>query len=160
MVFGENIEKLVQDLIQAEYKNACDKFGEKYHSLHEGYAVLLEEMEEAQNEVDKTKCNLDILWEKIKNQDDIYSFIRFIDCTTFNAIQELAQVGAALMKIKNTLEKSDDTNVSIKRKVCNTECEHIFKAYGEHFCYAQKNMPQVKLGDKCPYKGEVKENEN
>lgn len=104
MSFAPETENLVEQLINAEYKNACEKWGNKYHSLHEGYAVLLEEVEEAQNEVDKIKHNLDILWEKIKNQDDIYGFIRFIDCETFNAIQELAQVGAVLQKIKNTLE--------------------------------------------------------
>lgn len=31
MSFSEQTEKLTQELIQAEYKNACENFGEKYH---------------------------------------------------------------------------------------------------------------------------------
>lgn len=46
MSFNAETEKLVNDLIQAEYKNACEQYGEKYHSLHEGYALLKEEVEE------------------------------------------------------------------------------------------------------------------
>ncbi|MBQ5876657.1 MAG: hypothetical protein IIW71_11830 [Treponema sp.] len=46
MSFAADTEKLIEQLIQAEYKNACEKFGYKYNSLHEGYAVLLEEIEE------------------------------------------------------------------------------------------------------------------
>jgi hypothetical protein len=37
MSFSPETEKLVNELIQAEYKNACDNFGDKYHSLHEWY---------------------------------------------------------------------------------------------------------------------------
>jgi SMC interacting uncharacterized protein involved in chromosome segregation len=108
MSFSTKTDNLVKDLIQAEYDNACEKFGEKYHSLHEGYAVLLEEVEEAENEMDKIKHNLDILWKKIKNQDVSYdNIIHFIDCSSFYTIKELAQVGAVLMKIKNTIGEEE-----------------------------------------------------
>lgn len=40
MSFSPETEKLVNELIQAEYKNACEKFGDKFYSLHEGYAIL------------------------------------------------------------------------------------------------------------------------
>lgn len=45
MSFHEQSEKLVNELIQAEYENACENWGDKYNSLHEGYAVLKEEVE-------------------------------------------------------------------------------------------------------------------
>lgn len=141
MSFSAKTENLVNELIQAEYKNACDNFGEKYHSLHEGYAVLLEEVEEVEPNISSLKENVSMLWKYIKKNDWEVVTLKSIENSLYymnNAIKELAQVGAVLMKIKNTLEKSDDTNVSIKRKVCNTDCEHIFKSYGEHFCYAQK----------------------
>lgn len=112
MSFSEKTETLVNALVQAEYENACKQFGEKFNSLHEGYAVLLEEVEEVQNEVDKIKGHLDHLWEKIKNQVDINninSFICFIESPTFYAIKELAQVGAVLWKIKNTISPVEKT---------------------------------------------------
>ena len=46
MSFAADTEKLIEQLIQAEYKNACKKFGYEYNSLHEAYAVLLEKIEE------------------------------------------------------------------------------------------------------------------
>lgn len=35
-MFAPETEKLVEQLIQTEYKNACKNYGDKYHSLHEG----------------------------------------------------------------------------------------------------------------------------
>lgn len=49
MSFSTKTGKLVNDLIQAEYNNACDNYGSSYNSLHEGYAILLEEIEESEN---------------------------------------------------------------------------------------------------------------
>ena len=106
MAFSEKTEKLVNDLIQAEYKNACEKFGEKYHSLHEGYAVLLEEVEEAENELNKLKSKYQTLWKGVKEPNTInFDFLLSGALTNIiDQIKELAQVGAVLMKIKNTLE--------------------------------------------------------
>lgn len=66
MSFAPETEKLVNELIQAEYKNACEKFGKKYNSLHEGYAVLLEELEEVEPNISSLKENVSILWKYIK----------------------------------------------------------------------------------------------
>ena len=68
MSFGENTEKLVKVLIDEEYKNACSKYGFKYHSLHEAYAVLLEEMEEAEEGHSANKLFLNTLWDNIKGK--------------------------------------------------------------------------------------------
>ena len=39
MSFATETEKLVNELIQAEYKNACEKWGEEYHSKEEACDV-------------------------------------------------------------------------------------------------------------------------
>ena len=107
MSFAVETEKLVNELIQAEYKNACEKFGDKYHSLHEGYAVLLEEVEEANTEFKIVKSLKRILWAKLRNVDfQFYSEKEIIDKlieTIVNTMSELAQVGAVLQKINNTI---------------------------------------------------------
>lgn len=106
MSFSAETEKLVTDLIQAEYKNACEKFGKKYHSLHEGYAVLLEEVEEASEDMTRIKYSLEDFWKWIKQDTKINP--KDIDIVIEEyleyCISELSQVGAVLMKIKNTLE--------------------------------------------------------
>ena len=106
MSFSEQTEKLTLDLIQAEYLNAVVNFGEKFNSLHEGYAVLLEEVEEANEDMTRIKYSLEDFWKWIKQDTKIYP--KDIDIVIEEylkyCISELAQVGAVLMKIKNTLK--------------------------------------------------------
>ncbi len=156
MSFAAETEKLTEQLIQAEYKNACEKFGNKYSSLHEGYAVLKEEVEEVRDEYNSLLSNYHYLWENIKDNDkDILSTIIEMQIDVIRQIKEASQIGAVLQKIKNTLEKSDDADVSTKRKVCNPDCECIHKEFDKWTCWGQKNSPYVELGDECPYKDEV-----
>lgn len=110
MSFSPETEKLVNELIQTEYKNACEKFGEKYHSLHEGYAVLLEEIEESENEFTRIKSTLSFLWANIKygKAQMIEQNLDILQKYTQNAMKELAQVGAVLMKIKNTISEVEE----------------------------------------------------
>ena len=105
MSFSEQTEKLTQDLIQAEYLNACEQFGDKYHSLHEGYAVLKEEVEEVKEQTKNLRL-IKFIWDEIKkdNKDILYRLLELMEKGVICAIKELAQVGAVLMKIKNTLE--------------------------------------------------------
>lgn len=106
MSFSEQTEKLTQDLIQAEYLNACEKFGEKFNSLHEGYAVLLEEVEEVEVCVERLKSEMNFIWNCIKLNKKEAMKNSIGDCLNMfanNSIKELAQVGAVLMKIQNTI---------------------------------------------------------
>lgn len=105
MSFAAETETLVNQLIEAEYKNACEKWGEKYNSLHEGYAVLLEEVEEARNEFECFNYHFLHLWDVIKRNDKNSLEREPKDLTIYSIclIKELAQVGAVLMKFKNTL---------------------------------------------------------
>ena len=101
-MFAEETEKLVNELIQAEYKNACEQFGEKYLCMQEMLEVLSEEVKEvydelelAENEVMKTQFLI-----KSYNTETLLKLENY----TKNSIKELAQVGAVLQKIQNTLE--------------------------------------------------------
>lgn len=108
MSFSPETEYLVNQLINAEYINAIINYGEKYHSLHEAYAVLLEEVEETEEELQFLKGYQKLLWSKIKNEKfNLYTekeLIAELKKATQKTMQELAQVGAVLQKIKNTLE--------------------------------------------------------
>lgn len=124
-MFAEETEKLVNELIQAEYKNACetarkefnDEYTDKYHSLYEGYAVLLEEVEEVNNEFCAFKSELDHFWYWIKKNDTESTCfgLEVIENRVISSMKELAQVGAVLMKIKNTFGK--DINVVTNEEV-------------------------------------------
>lgn len=110
MAFNKESEKLVGKLIMAEYLNASGQYGDKYNSLHEAFAVLLEEVEEVEEEFERLKRdiksdNLYCLWEMIKSNDyDILDRVKLLLEETKDTMQELAQVGAVLLKWENTLE--------------------------------------------------------
>ena len=106
MSFAEVTKNIITLSLQAEYNNACKQFGYKYNSLHEGYAVLLEEVEEVKTEITQLLNSFDVFWLWVKRNKQGHKYLCVEDMykATENAIKELAQVGAVLMKIKNTLE--------------------------------------------------------
>lgn len=110
MSFSPETGRLVKKLIEAEYKNACEKFGEKYSSLHEGYAVLKEKMDEERDEHSCFRSNYEYLWEEIKDKakGNIETLSKRMLDTVFCQMCELAQVGAVLMKIKNTIGEVEE----------------------------------------------------
>lgn len=142
MSFAAETEKLVTDLIQAEYKNACDNFGEKYHSLHDGYAVLLEELEEAEYGHKDLKIWVDEFWEAIKN-DSYYN--EKSECVSkmleevYYTISELAQVGAVLYKTRNTID-----GVKRMNGVCTDNRFKIIEKVKNHLLEAT-NITQKEL---------------
>lgn len=106
MSFSDKTEKIVDELINEEYQNAIKKHGDGYHSSHEGYAILKEEIEEVDVEIRDLERWLDEFWESVKNNNDYYELkdcVEELEVCVENAIKELAQVGAVLQKIKNTL---------------------------------------------------------
>lgn len=107
MSFSPETENTVELAINKEYENACKIWGDKYNSPHEAYAVLLEEVEEVESIMRCLKCSLEYFWKDIKKDilcgkslstqiTDMYIFSK-------NAMKELAQVGAVLKKIQNTV---------------------------------------------------------
>jgi predicted RNase H-like nuclease (RuvC/YqgF family) len=106
MSFAEKTEKIVDELIDEEYQNAIKKYGYDYNSLHEGYAILKEEIEEVDIEIEDLKRWLDDFWISIKNDryyNDTEHCVEELEVCVENAIKELAQVGAVLRKMKHNL---------------------------------------------------------
>ena len=107
MSFAEVTKNIITLSLQAEYNNACKQFGYKYNSLHEGYAVLLEEVEEVKTEITQLLNSFDVFWLWVKRNKQGHKYLCVEDMykATENAMAELAQVGAVLMKIKNTISE-------------------------------------------------------
>lgn len=59
-------EKEVQALFDKELQKA-NKKNPQFHSAHEGYAVLLEEVEEAKEELDGLDFYTGCIWDAVKN---------------------------------------------------------------------------------------------
>jgi SMC interacting uncharacterized protein involved in chromosome segregation len=102
-MFAEETENKVTELIEIEYKNACEQFGDKYNSLHEAFEVLLEEVEEVEDEMRFLKKYFRTLSNDIIQGENITSATNKMYFHSKNTMKELAQVGAVLMKIQNTI---------------------------------------------------------
>lgn len=107
----EEIEKL----IQKELDNCIKNHG-KFHSLHEAYAVTLEEFEECKEDIDGVDDLLSIAWYNIrKNQsvkmieDDINEYKQY----AFNLIIEAIQTYAMIEKTQMLLDDMEERNNDI-----------------------------------------------
>lgn len=97
---------MINKMIEDELKKIIDKHG-YFNSIHEFYAVLKEELEEAREEMDTLESISDNLWRTIRlnekiTKDDIETMKGF----AVRGIKELVQVAAVLKKLgcKNVRE--------------------------------------------------------
>lgn len=64
----KELMKKISQLANEELERANGKFP-PFHSAHEGHAVLLEEVEEAAEEMTEIKARMGYIWEGIKADD-------------------------------------------------------------------------------------------
>jgi len=100
-MFSVDAQCLIGKAVKAELQNAIETYGRNYNSQHEGYAVLKEEVEEAENEMNNILSDLNQLWQKIKNNDkDIDSLLNIISGTAVFLALEAVQVSAVAEKMR------------------------------------------------------------
>ena len=66
----EELMRLVSALVDKEHERSNKVHRAAFASLHEGYAVVKEEVEEADEEMDRLKKKLEFLWLNVKNDAD------------------------------------------------------------------------------------------
>lgn len=100
-------EKGVGYLVEREYEMAAEEWGEKFASLHEGAAVLREEIEEATDEGNCVDYSFSCLWDAVKANDTVCIKVVLQDIYTHAILgaSEMIQVAAMAMKILATLEQ-------------------------------------------------------
>ena len=108
MSFSEETESTVNILLHSEYINSCIQYGDFYHSVHEAYAVLAEEIEEAEEEIQILKDRQKEIWQIVKsNEVNGPEFLTYLDNTIVvveRSIKELSQVGGVLHKFLSTIK--------------------------------------------------------
>lgn len=92
----EELMRAVSALVDKEYQWAAKAHGGAAYSLHEGYALIKEEVEEADEEMDRLKKKLSFLWENVKNDADDVAQRNFEDMKSMAIAGacELIQVAA------------------------------------------------------------------
>lgn len=91
--------KKIEEALEIELQNAREQ-GE-YHSNHEAYAIMKEEIEEADIEMSRTRRFFDMAWGEIRTDNDkavLISKILNVKRYAVLAIAELIQVSACAEK--------------------------------------------------------------
>lgn len=104
----ENLIKDVSELVDAEYNRASQQYGRFHSGDHESIAVLAEEAEEANEEMQKVMEHLEQFWELVKQDaadqnkqillKHIYTDAVLVAC---EAIQVAAMAFKGVATIKN-----------------------------------------------------------
>ena len=91
----------IYELVAQELKEANEKYP-LFRSPHEAYAVLLEEVEEVEYDVEKIKERMHYMWSAVKCDGSIESHADRLYAHAVNGIRELIQVAAMCDKIKQS----------------------------------------------------------
>ena len=92
----------VERLVKEEYDRASKQHGERFNSPHEAYAVMLEELEEAEHEYENARDFLKEIWYQTKKDDLMSCIVLAKDIQQFaeNAAAEMIQLAAMAHKAR------------------------------------------------------------
>jgi hypothetical protein len=106
MSFHEQTESTINRACVYELAQAVLEHGDKFNSMHEAWAVLKEEVEEAWEEVNYIENNLlDFVWEKVTKGFVPEETINEIQEVAIRGMKELAQVWAVCEKMNEKVEE-------------------------------------------------------
>ena len=95
----------VDALVELEHRTIVEKYGEGYHSMHEGYAVMLEEVEEAQEKLDSVKEWHGKIWACIRDNMDISEYkLKRIESEAMDLAAEAVQIAAVARRWRGGLK--------------------------------------------------------
>ena len=92
-----DIYKKLRDMAKEETSRSIEIHG-KFNSPHEAYAVLLEEFEEAMDEIEIIKQEMPLFWDCVKKNEWLHTELHAIENHALEAAAELIQVAAMAKK--------------------------------------------------------------
>lgn len=101
-MIDRNADKHLACATDCELANIRKVHGNKYNSTHEGYAVLLEEVEEAEDELERIREEMADLWQNIKQNDNtaVTDALRRISIHAYFMLQKNTQIVAVANKFR------------------------------------------------------------
>ena len=100
----------VNYLIVNELDTAREYYGDTFASMHEGAAVLFEEVQEAQDEDGSIHILIPVFWEAVKNEDSNRArmFAEELASHAERLACEAIQVAAMALKFVDTVEEGEE----------------------------------------------------
>lgn len=120
-----SLEAEIERLATAELEQANKKFP-LFASDHEGYAVILEEFQESEEEVNRARFRLNRLWESVRADEAQTEYIRHIRKSMLKAAAEAIQTAAMCEKFIQSQEErkyGDNKQGNRKANKGNDEAE-------------------------------------
>lgn len=95
------VERLIPALVDAELKEA-NRQNPPFHSMHEGYAVLKEEVEETEEALEVVKDYLASMWRNIRRDDTpcVKIAAEYLEHRAIHMAAEAIQVAAMAKKFQ------------------------------------------------------------
>ena len=95
------VENLIPALVEAELRKA-NELNPPFHSMHEGYAVLLEEVEETEEALKSVKSYLEMIWHYIRwNKPEVaLQMTKELEARANHLAAEAIQVSAMTRKFQ------------------------------------------------------------
>lgn len=119
MGFNKETQGIIEKAVAKEYETATSKDeklhrGEIYNTLHEGWAVIREEVEETEKCLNAINLAMDYLWKGLRCGEYVElkpkrSFAEDIERIAIEGMKEFAQVAACARKFRETLSANDWT---------------------------------------------------
>jgi len=100
----KELREQIQQLVSEELDRANGKFG-AFNSIHEGYAVILEETEEAEHDFQMIQWNMNELWMKVKSDEVTPRVANDIKKYAINLAAEAIQIAAMAEKFLILIEE-------------------------------------------------------
>ena len=107
-MIAEKATECIEQAVCHELRNIVKKYGPTYHSEHEGYAVLLEEVEEACEAAEFMQDALKRLWTSIRQNE--FSKIELAQVRNYamGLAEESIQVTAVCERFIETVKKNTE----------------------------------------------------
>lgn len=113
-MFANGVSELIQESIKLELEKIQKDWGKTYNSAHEGYAVLLEEVEEVEECLRYIRADIKILWERVRNNfNDLENIdkaeeLLMVVVNAKQLAEEAVQVAAVAEKFVQTMDGMKD----------------------------------------------------
>ena len=98
----------INQAVAYELQNIVKNYGATYNSEHEGYAVLLEETDEASDDLKYIHNCMDLLWKEVKANKVTKDFLYSIKIASLELAKEAVQCAAVCERFEATIENKED----------------------------------------------------
>lgn len=107
-MIAEKAGNEINDAVCYEYSKIVEKYGASYNSDHEAYGVLLEEIQEAEEALEKVHKALKKLWDGIRNNSALKDDVCCIQGNAIELAQEAVQIAAVCQRYYENFYKEEN----------------------------------------------------